>query len=464
VIQLSKRIPQDGRPQYCGKSTSNRAHTPTGLVPANVVSPRIAIRAAKDRLGAGTRIATRTGRKRSVALGAKQGFTLVELLVVIAIIAILVALLLPAVQAARRSARRAQSSNNLKNIALAMLAHHESLGAFPGNGGGEWISMSDYISNFRVENGGPIDTPFVATSGFGGNNQDLQNGWPWGYADPTKAGRFQPGSWAYAILPFMEQETVYADILPNLDPNGDGDTSDARAGRHDVAIPTYYIPGRREPLPQSVANPDPALPLWTYFNGTDDPASPDNLNPWSRTDYAANDRVVISGWNVSGCQCHGVVTKAAEITDGLSNTILAGEKAAVPQLIASGAWAWDEPIVVGGSGGTIRCSTLLVSDDQLAIIFRDVGGQAAIDALIGPLDRERVIVDGENEHDLPFHEKGPFTKYPPCQGGAWGSPDSSKVLFAMADGSVRSVSYGVDAEVMGAMHTPDQADTFNFEN
>ena len=35
-----------------------------------------------------------------------QGFTLVELLVVIAIIAILIALLLPAVQAAREAARR----------------------------------------------------------------------------------------------------------------------------------------------------------------------------------------------------------------------------------------------------------------------------------------------------------------------------------------------------------------------
>jgi len=50
----------------------------------------------------------------------RAAFTLVELLVVIVIIAILIALLLPAVQAARAAARRTQSSNNLKQIGLAL--------------------------------------------------------------------------------------------------------------------------------------------------------------------------------------------------------------------------------------------------------------------------------------------------------------------------------------------------------
>jgi prepilin-type N-terminal cleavage/methylation domain-containing protein/prepilin-type processing-associated H-X9-DG protein len=62
----------------------------------------------------------------------REGFTLVELLVVITIIAALIGLLLPAVQAARESARRAECLNNQHNLSLALLQKEALNGKFPG--------------------------------------------------------------------------------------------------------------------------------------------------------------------------------------------------------------------------------------------------------------------------------------------------------------------------------------------
>lgn len=61
----------------------------------------------------------------------RSGMTLVELLAVIAIIAVLVALLLPTVQSARAAARRVSCGNNMKQLALGLLAYEAANSCLP---------------------------------------------------------------------------------------------------------------------------------------------------------------------------------------------------------------------------------------------------------------------------------------------------------------------------------------------
>lgn len=103
-----------------------------------------------------------------------NGFTLVELLVVIAIIAMLVSLLLPAVQAAREAARRSACQNNTKQIGLGILNFESARQGLP--------SFSELVSFPPGDPSGELRT------------------------DGPGAQKF---SWVVSILPFIEEQNVY---------------------------------------------------------------------------------------------------------------------------------------------------------------------------------------------------------------------------------------------------------------
>jgi prepilin-type N-terminal cleavage/methylation domain-containing protein/prepilin-type processing-associated H-X9-DG protein len=110
-------------------------------------------------------------RKRSCA---RDGFSLVEILVAVAIIGVLVGLLLPAVQQVRESARRITCRNNLRQIGLGMAhfasSHRERFP--PGRvqkGNFKTVSWSGFFLDYMEQpeqqaTWSPVSDPNVATA------------------------------------------------------------------------------------------------------------------------------------------------------------------------------------------------------------------------------------------------------------------------------------------------------------
>lgn len=71
-------------------------------------------------------------------ISGRDGFSLIELLVVVAVIGILVAIGLPAIQRTRETARRTQCKNHLKQMGTALQNHQSQFGHLPTDGENGW--------------------------------------------------------------------------------------------------------------------------------------------------------------------------------------------------------------------------------------------------------------------------------------------------------------------------------------
>jgi prepilin-type N-terminal cleavage/methylation domain-containing protein len=132
----------------------------------------------------------------------RTGFTLIELLVVIAIISILIGLTMPAVQAAREAALRTACANNLKQIGHAMHMYEDQFRSLP----------------------------------------------------PSRLSATESPSWAWLILPQLEQDNLYRRWprgwpYPGIAPDKPITTTgiEQTVSVLSTPVPTYFCPSFRSP-------------------------------------------------------------------------------------------------------------------------------------------------------------------------------------------------------------------------
>ncbi|MFO1062291.1 MAG: DUF1559 domain-containing protein [Pirellulales bacterium] len=214
----------------------------------------------------------RTNRGRTTSR--RAAFTLVELLVVIAIIGILVGLLLPAVQMAREAARRMSCSNNFKQIGLA---------------------VHNYESTFKRLPSGWVASP---TTGYPG----------WG--------------WATALLPYMEGSTVTARIDSRLN-----------------IAHTFHDPMRQIVIPNYICPSDRGQNVFEI--GADSgahvghPGEPEDVDLGTKLFRISKSNYVgmfgtfeleDAPFAGDGIFFGNSRVRFADVTDGLSNTLMVGER------------------------------------------------------------------------------------------------------------------------------------------
>jgi prepilin-type N-terminal cleavage/methylation domain-containing protein/prepilin-type processing-associated H-X9-DG protein len=348
----------------------------------------------------------------------RTAFTLVELLVVIAIIGILIALLLPAIQAAREAARRSQCKNHLRQIAVACLNYETANKEFPAGGWGfKWMG------------------------------------------DPDRGtGRGQPGGWIFQTAPYLEEESVFR--------VGGGLTAAQKKielmKQTSTVITVFICPSRRRAVALSGFAPDGKVTDPTPYNV-------DTAPTLAKTDYAINGGhnsmstlgggpsalclTVYPNWGPgapppgNGCafmntdkdiadKFSGVSTdhtgaKVKQITDGLSKTILVGEKSLQPRFYETGYgdppdWKHDDgdnnAMYQGFDWDTHRFPSGSL----------DGSGQPQ-----GNLPRQDSDCDGFYPPGSPCpiaidHQKG------------MGSAHPGAMNVAFCDGSVQSIEYDID--------------------
>jgi hypothetical protein len=307
----------------------------------------------------------------------------------------LLAIAIPAVQRARESARRNACLGQAGFLAVGCLNHHEIHGHFPSGGWGR---------------------AFVG--------------------DPDRGfGPDQPGSWLYNVLPFVENQELH-------DLGSDGDalliTTEQRTGARKVLTsPPAFIncPTRRQSMvltnngiihnadasPSVAGRSDYAINSGTYYvEYSDGPECAMDYAPAaSYSDWLADSVDMINNpWKLNGVSHQRSTVTSNEVLDGLSNTLLLGEKMLLPTDYQTGTSAGDDDTWCSGFN----------NDNHRMVEVRSVGSAR----------------EPQFEYDQPVADTAPniddrFERFGSAHETTWNA--------SFCDGSARSLSYDIDGQV-----------------
>lgn len=296
---------------------------------------------------------------------------------VIAIIATLLALLIPAAQSAREAGRRVICQNNLRQMAIAFHVHATARGIFPDGGEGFWLTRT------------------------------IRNG-------TFAAAPHQHLGWGYQLLPYLEEMSVWS--ISSFDEMAA------------TLIKVYSCPSRRPAFLIPLGGQRAGRGSMDYAGngGTDDGSKmfdSRSLTPCTQD---------CTTWGMPGSGRDAAVTRRpnggntrspsvtlARISDGLSRTLLLGEKCMNGALLHVNQADDDAGWVEGWDWDTIRWCYLQPQPD-----YRDASESRA--------------------------HSGYAT-----QRSSFGSSHPFSFSSAFCDGSIRSIEYGVDGRTFQQLGSRD---------